>query len=100
MTKREKADRLYKIFKRRFDEMKDDIVLGSAKNRIFLINEKIEEYMEKMHPHARMMHQETLVYLINEQVVDAIAVISPVHEKKVIVLEVEYANKILVLGLP
>ena len=95
MTKREKAERLYQIFKERLDEIKYYGGFGYSSGA-----SGFDKYMERrLKPHARTMRCEFLVSIINDDV-DSVAVRHPDDHDRVIVLETEYADKILVLGLP
>ena len=96
MNKREKADRLYMLFKKKFDEIKYCMNMGLTEP--FGFKEKAEEYLNRLH--IRVMPCHRLVSLINDGVVDSVAVRNPADHDTVIVMESGCADKILVLGLP
>lgn len=95
MTKREKADKLHLMFRNRFDEIKYYGGFGYSAGV-----KGIDEYMERLKPDVIMVRCVHLVSVINNDVMDSIAVRNPYDGDKAIVMDADYADKILVLGLP
>jgi hypothetical protein len=94
MTKREKADRLHLMFRDRFDEIKYHKGFGYSPGVA-----GIDEYMKRLEPDIRIVRCSHLISVINDDE-DSVAVRNPYDGDKAIVIDAEYADKILVLGLP
>lgn len=93
MSDQEKAEKLFYIFDGRFKEVTAKVKAGDDEDAV-------HKYMRSLVPHVKSIFDQNLWYLINEGPLDAIAVRDPSNLDKVIVVEREYADKVLVLGLP
>lgn len=113
MTREEKSNKLHEIFRKKFREIKSN---EYAQNGVFnklspteltrfdqisnKVSKKIEEYMSGLRPHVRIISVGSLWRLVNEGLLDAVALEDPSNLDRVIVVNKEYADKVLVLGLP
>lgn len=112
MTNEQKTEKLYGIFRNKLDEIRNNARVGHSFKTLdadtvrrydnigAIISDKIEEYLSEQGPHVRSLHADNLVHLINEGPLDAVAIRNHVNYDNIIVIEREYAEKILVLGLP
>ena len=113
MTREEKSNKLQDLFRKKFREIKsNEYAQQGVFNKLSPteltrfdqigknVAERIEEYMSGLRPHVRSVSVGSLWRLVNEGPLDAVAFEDPSNPVEVIVIEREYAEKILVLGLP
>jgi len=121
MTREEKSNKLHDIFRKKFREIKSNEYAQQVFNKLSSteqideatrdrlvrfdqignnVAERIEEYLSGLRPHVRSVSVGGLWRLVNDGPMDAVALEDPSNLDRVIVVEREYAEKILVLGLP